>query len=298
MFLDSRVFEEPKPPEDREKWYTKISKDLPETPYFSRREVLADYALTKDSHFFKRAIVNRMWKHLMGRGLVEPVDQMHEANPASHPILLDRLAEDFAANGFDLKRLMAGILHSEAYLRSSRWTSGGERPSESDYATAILKPLSPAQLATSIGIATGHFDSMRAKYERDKQKRKIENITPALLRNLYARERNVQELAARFRTGGEGFEANASQALFLSYNGLLQKQLEPSQGHLVERLSKQTDDAQTVRDAFLTVLSRTPNAEEQNRLMDFLSQNDLPRSVKCRELVWALLCSSEFRFNH
>lgn len=298
MFLDSRVFDEPQSPEDRSEWYTKADGGLPETPFFSRRAILADYALTADSRFFKRAIVNRMWKQLMGRGLVEPVDQMHEANPASHPTLLERLANDFAGNGFNLRRLMNGILHSDAYLRSTRWTTGGERPKESDYATAIMKPLTPDQLTTSIGLATGHFDLLRAKFEREKKNRKIDNVTPAIARALYWRERDVQEFAKRFRIGGEGFEASAGQALFLSYNGLMQKQLQPSQGNLVERLTKQSDDEQSVREAFLAVLSRPPADDELSRAVEFFSGEDSQRPIRCRELVWAMLCSSEFRFNH
>lgn len=298
MFLDSRVFEEPSPPENRGQWYSKAEGGLPETPFFSRRTVLADYALTAESRFFKRAIVNRMWKQLMGRGLVEPVDQMHAANPASHPALLDRMADDFAASDFDLRRLMAGILHSDAYARSTRWTSPGDRPKDAEYATAVLKPLTPDQLTTSIGLATGHFQQMQAKFEREKESRKIAAVTPAIARGLYGRDRDVQEFASRFRAGGEGFEANSGQALFLSYNNLLQKQLNPSQGNLVERLVKQADDEQAVRHAFLTVLSREPNADELQRSIEFLASEKPQRPVRCRELAWALLCSSEFRFNH
>ncbi|MCA9222243.1 MAG: DUF1549 domain-containing protein [Planctomycetales bacterium] len=299
MFLDSRVFDEPPPPEDRGKWYTKADGGLPETPYFSRRVMLADYALTADSKFFKRAIVNRMWRQLMGRGLVEPVDQMHEANPASHPALLDRLADDFAINGFDLRRLMAGILHSEAYLRATRWTAGGQRPPDTDYATAIMKPLTPDQLATSIGLATGHFDQLRAKFEREKKNRKLEDVTPRVARGLYSRERDVQEFAAHFRSSGEGFEANAGQALFLSYNERMQKQLNPSQGNLVERLMKQTDDEAAAREAFLTILSRFPSDDELSRTAEYLTaSDDSSRRERYREFIWALLCSSEFRFNH
>lgn len=299
MFLDSRVFDEPPPPEDRGMWYTKADGGLPETPYFSRRSVLADYALTAESKFFKRAIVNRMWKQLMGRGLVEPVDQMHEANPASHPELLDQLADEFATSGFDLRRLMVGILHSDAYQRSTRWTVGEPRPRDVDYATAIMKPLTPDQLANSVGLATGYFDQLRAKFEREKKNRKIDNVTPAIARGLYARERDVQEFATRFRSGGEGFEANASQALFLSYNERMRKQLNSSQGNLVERLVKQTDNAAAAREAFLTILSRLPSDDERIRTIEYLAAgDDSSRGERCREFVWALLCSSEFRFNH
>ena len=298
LFLDDRVFDEPEPPEDRDQWYTKVAGGLPERPYFSRREVLADYALNADSRFFKRAMVNRMWKQIMGRGLVEPVDQMHEANPASHPQLLDRLADDFAANGFDLRRLMAGILHSETYLRSSRWDGGGDRPRDSDYATAILKPLTPDQLAMSIGMATGHYDSLRAKFEREKKNRKIAEVTPAIARAFYWRERDVQEFANRFRSSGDGFNANAGQALFLSYNSLMEKQLQPAQENLVDRLRQQSDNALAVKEAFETVLSRRPTAEELERSVAFLAAESPPRTQLCQELVWALVCSGEFRFNH
>ena len=298
MFLDSRVFDEPPPPADRGQWYAKANGGLPDAPYFSRRAMLAEYALKIESPFFKRALVNRMWKQLMGRGLVEPVDQMHQANPASHPVLLDRVADDFAASGFDLRRLMAGILHSEAYSRSSRWTSTAQRPQDSDYATAILKPLTPDQLAVSIGLATGHFEQSRGKFEREKKNRKIEEITPAISRALYWRERDVQDFAARFRAGGESFEANAAQALFLSYNSLVEKQLQPSAGNLVERLAKQADGHAAVREAFLAILSRAPRDDELGRGIEFLAGGDSSRPAKCKDLVWALLCSSEFRFNH
>ena len=292
------MFDEPDRPEDRNKWYTKGKNGLPDTPYFSRRAVLADYALTADSPLFKRAIVNRIWKHLMGRGLVEPVDQMHEANPASHPELLSRLADDFADEGFDLRRLMSGILHSDAYLRSTRWTGNGERPADRTYATAILKPLTADQLAVSVGIATGHFDQMEARLEREKSKRKIDQVTPSVVRSFYARDNDVRQFASRFRTGGESFEANAGQALFLSYNSSMQKKLQPARGTLVERLARQADTIEAVKEAFLTVLSRRPTPDEMKRSVDFLSAEAPSRPQLCSELVWALLCSSEFRFNH
>jgi hypothetical protein len=300
MFLDGRVFEEPKPPEDRDKWYTKGKNGLPDKPYFSRREVLADYALTADSPLFKRAIVNRMWKQLMGRGLVEPVDQMHEANPATHPELLNRLADDFAKNGFDLRRLTVGILHSDVYLRSTRWTGGEAIPSEQDYATAIMKPLTPDQLAVSIGIATGHYDTMVDKFEREKGKRKpkIDKVTAAIARGLYSRDRDLRDFAARFRTGGDGFEANAGQALFLTYSSLMQKRLQPSNGSLVQLLTKKTNHVAAVRAAFVAVLSRLPTDAEIERSTEFLAGDKATQNKRCSELVWALLCSSEFRFNH
>ncbi len=296
VFLDGREFDEPKPPEDRNKWYTKGSNGSPEVPYYSRRQTLADYALNAKSEFFKRAIVNRVWKQLMGRGLVEPVDQMNSVNPASHPELLTRLADDFANNGFDLKRLIAGILRSDAYQRSSRWDSG-KRPADVTYAAAIVKPLSASQLVTSVAIATGKYRTMQQKLEREKGKRKIEEVTPAIVRQQFARDREVREFAAMFKPGGEGFQANSGQALFLTYNSSMQKQLQPSQGNLIESLLKNDDDIEVTKTVYLKVLSRPPSDEEVQIVTGSFAAAD-SRSSACQEVVWALLCGNEFRFNH
>lgn len=298
MFLDSRVFDEPPPPSDRGQLYVKAENGLPETPAFSRRTVLADYALTTDSTFFKRAIVNRIWKQLMGRGLVEPVDQMHLANPASHPQLLERLADDFAASGFDLRRLMAGILHSDAYQRSSRWTTAAPRPADSLYAAAIIKPLTADQLTVSVSLATGQFERLRAKWLREAKDRPSGGSEMAWVRGQYARDRDMQEFAARFRQTGDSFEAHAGQALFLSFNPLMRKQLEPLAGSLVERLVKQADNRLAVEDAFLSILSRQPTEDERLRAAEYLTSDKGQRADRCRDLAWALLCGSEFRFNH
>lgn len=297
MFLDGHAPEEPKLPSEKSQWYSKVD-GQPDRPFFSRRGALADYALRPESAFFKRAIVNRLWKQFLGRGLVEPVDQMHDANPATHPALLARLSDDFATSGFDLRRLIAGIVSSDAYLRTSRWPSDQDRPADHDYAVALLKPLSPEQLATSVGVATGHFELARAKFEREKKNRKVDEITPAVARLFYSRERDTQDFANRFRSNGEGFEAHAGQALFLTYNNLMVKQLDPIAGNLVDRLVQEKDNSIAIRVAFETILTRLPTDEELARCSDFLSASQPARATLCRELAWALIGSSEFRFNH
>ena len=298
LFLDDKVFDEPAPPDDKNAWYTKGADDRPDMPFFSRRQVLVDHAIRSDSPFFKRAIVNRLWFQLMGRGLVEPVDQMHEANPATHPQLLTALADDFAASGFNLRRLIAGIVHSQAYQRSSQWTGNGERPAETTYATGVLKPLSPQQLATSVAVASGQYQLFLQKLEREKQNRKLTEITPAIARAQFQRDREVQDFSLRFANSGERFETNAGQALFLAYNGLFVKQLEAVGGNLTERLTKHKAPAAAVQEAYLTILSRPPTADEETAGVEFLSAEEPTAKVLCRDFVWSLLCSSEFRLNH
>ena len=261
-----------------------------------RRKALVAAGVTAEGPYFKRAMANRVWKQLMGVGLVEPVDQIHDGNPASHPELLNDLAADFAKHNFDLRRLLGGILHSEAYLRSSRWTGAGPRPADRTYAVAALKPLSPPQLALALAQATGYADTLRAKYEREKARLKIDAVTFAVVRKQFEREREYATLHTRFKQEGEGFRASASHALYLTYNPAVRTMLAP--GGLVGRLAKLPDAAEVARVAYLAVLSRRPSDEESAAIAKHLATSGVAREELCRDVVWALIAGTEFRFNH
>src|SRR5262249_24410110 len=91
---------------------------------FDRRRKLADWLTGKDNPFFARNLVNRFWGYFMGRGLVEPLDDIRATNPASNPELLDALADDFAKHKFDLRHLLKSIMVSRAYQLSSAIAPG------------------------------------------------------------------------------------------------------------------------------------------------------------------------------
>jgi hypothetical protein len=256
----------------------------------TRRAALAAAGVTKDSPYFKRAMANRVWKQLMGVGLVEPVDQMHDGNPPSHPALMAYLADEFAAGGFHLRHLIAGVMHSDAYLRSSRWAAA-TRPADSAHAAAVVRPLSPHQLALSLATATGYTEMLRAKYDKQKP-----GATAVAVRTRFEKEREYDGLAARFRTGGEGFEANAAHALYLTYNPAVRNMVKTGPGSLSAGLAKLADD-KAADLAFLSVLSRRPTAGEAGKVAKHLAGAG-NRAEACEDLVWALLNTAAFRFNH
>ena len=141
----------------------KKEKVPPPPPKFSARAKLVELALQPDDReFFARAIVNRIWHRLFGQGLVMPLDQMHSANPPSHPDLLAWLARDMATHGYDLRRLIRGLVMSDAYARGSRW-QGDEAPRPSLFAVALVRPLTPMQLAASLRLATVDPKSLPAE---------------------------------------------------------------------------------------------------------------------------------------
>ena len=111
-----------------------------------KREALAQWMTDKSNPYFSRAIVNRIWKHFMGRAFVEPVDGFGEENPPTHPELLKWLANDFVIHGYDLQHLMRTLLNSETYQRTSQ-TNESNKDDQRYYSHAYVKPLSAEQFS-------------------------------------------------------------------------------------------------------------------------------------------------------
>jgi len=257
----------------------------PPAPAFSRREALARVALDPKSPYFKRALVNRVWRRLMGRALVEPVDMMYDGNEATHPLLLDLLANDCAEHGFDLRRLIAVIVQSQAYARSSRWPGKDSPPDETLYAAAVLKPLDADQMALSLPLATGYYDGQLT----GPSKRTVVQVRAV---------GSWKEVLAEFDTDSEEFEPTTAQALFLTNSSYVQTHF-LAKSNLAQALSALPEDAAVARRAYLSVLSRLPSPEETALVCRHLhDRGSKARAEACRELVWALLSSAEFRFNH
>src|SRR5262249_21847101 len=119
------------------------------------RPVLAKWLTAPRNPFFARAMVNRIWGQLFGRGLIHPVDDMHEGNPPSHPELLQELADGFAAGGFNGKDLFRTLCNSEAYQRTSRPVKGNEDAEASLFGRMAIKVLTPEQLYDSLTQVAG-----------------------------------------------------------------------------------------------------------------------------------------------
>jgi Protein of unknown function (DUF1549)/Protein of unknown function (DUF1553) len=258
------------------------------------RARLARHALGPDATHFKRAVVNRVWKELLGRGLVEPVDMIHDRNPASHPALFDKLANDFAANGYNFDRLIASIMHSEAYQRSARWTGPADRrPASGLFAVAELRPLTGPQTAWALAAATGYSSEVVAHVRRISVPAGGPGVSLGA-RFWWETTHEYAKLADTFRTGGP--TSTAGHALYLTFDPLVARLLDHRWG-LVKELVDAEDDDERVRLAYLAVLSRRPTPDEVAIVKAHLKAAKT-RAAGCQDVVWALLAGAEFRFNH
>lgn len=247
-----------------------LKMDKVPVPLFSRREALAGVAVENYPDFAK-ALVNRIWALLLGRGLVHPIDHVDSVHPPSHPELLDWLGKDFAAEGFDVKRLIREIMASKVYQLSSE-PATDQRPPDDSFACGLISPLSAEALYRSMLVAGGHAPDADGSFpgiDEETYREAFARIYPDLF--------------------PETFSPRSAEGMFFTNNPLMNdiniREFDPS-----------CPPSRAVEALFLIALGREPDEEERSAGMTFLGQ--APDTERQRGLLWALITSSEFRFNH
>ncbi len=249
--------------------------ERPALPKFSRRRKLIEVAIEK-SDLPARALVNRVWALLLGRGLVHPIDKMDSTHPPSHPALLEWLTRDFAASGYDVRRLIRAIALSRPYALdvTPSESSNETNPTDDLFARALEKPLTAESLHRSLLVASGRFDPKRTERAPDG--------LVSLFPNVFHEEYN----------------ASLKQALFLSNNPLVDGLVGREKGNTVDDLLAIEDHRMRVETLFSRVFLRSPDEEELERSLAYLKARSDRAEDACEQLLWALLTSAEFRFNH
>ncbi len=259
---------------------------------FSPRQALVETALADQQQYLARNIVNRTWARLLGTGFVDPPDQMHSGNPASHPELLASLAQDLVQHDYDLRRLIRGIVLSRTYARSSRWTSQSAPPAAQTFAVAAARPLTPRQLSASLQIAirsSGSWPTVEETLANPedwlKRRTDIENQAGGWMRE--------------FEQPTADFQVAVDEALFFSNSDRVQNDLLRDGGdRLVGSLKSLESPELVAAELWKVVSGRQPSAEEEQVVQDWFSRSPERRVSDVQALVWALLAGAEFRFNH
>jgi hypothetical protein len=294
---------------------------LPAPPPFSRKDQLADWIAHPDNPFFARAVANRVWAQYMGRGLVHPVDNMSPSNTPSHPALLEALTtaikgsmprpgkpaetaetkpsplEGDAAvaeipesvqwpsatepQPFNLKWFIRELVLSKTYQLSSSGASAEALPRW--FEQARVRPLSAEELSDSWKIATAFV----MPPQNGKPPGRFEPLT--------------RDYVVRFfgtpNSGAGDFQGGLQEHLYLN-NGELSRMLDARKGSLMESLMQADAPVESRVDRlFLSALGRRPLSEEASRFTELLSGEKRPED-RWRDMLWALLTCSEFRFVH
>jgi hypothetical protein len=261
------------------------------------RSAAAQWITSAANPYFARTVVNRMWAYFFGLGLIEPVEEGSPENPPSHPELLDELARQFAAHGFDLKFLIKAITLSQAYQRSSVTS----HPSQTDprlFAHMAVRSLSPEQLFDSLAVATWY--KQPRPQERNAFVQTATGPTPRA------------EFLVRFAQQDRRVDAQTTilQALHLM-NGRFMVEVTnlefenmalATAANAEKRLNgnEPITTAYRIEELFKSALSRKPTAKELASLVKYVDSGGPARNPKkaLADVFWALLNSSEFMFNH
>jgi hypothetical protein len=242
----------------------------------TNRAALAAWLTSAKNPYFARAMANRTWWRLIGRGLVNPVDDMHTANEASHPELLDLLAKRFAESGFDHKYLTRAIVSSRAYQRTSRAVEAGDKQTAL-FGRMSARVLSAGQLYDSLVAILGTPARKGGGPQADARAEFVQFFSDDGDPNPTAYRRGIPHLLRQMNS--EQFAGRNVPALATR----------------VARSGRSADDV--AGDLFLTILSRRPTADEQKLLRDHVTRAGSLETA-ARELAWALLMTSEFTLNH
>ena len=260
----------------------------PPPPKFSGRAKLVEVALKgENAEYFARSLSNRLWHRFLGTGLVSPLDQMHSENRSSHPELLAWLARDTATSGYDINRLIRGIVLSKAYSRSSRYEGSESTPPFKTFAVGRLKPMTPQQLATALKIAStdpASFDGLKpAEFET-----KVEQAESA-----------ARGFAALIAQPTDNFQIGVGEALLFSNGDRLMKEfLTDGAGTTLGRAKLMKEPKEVVEFLVKTAYGRAATETEAKALVGFIEKRKGREAEAYRHVLWALVTAPEFRFSY
>ncbi len=268
-----------------------------------KREALAEWITDKSNPYFSRALVNRIWKHFMGRAFVEPLDGFGEENLPTHPALLEWLADDFVIHGYNLQHLMRTILNSEAYQRTSE-TNESNKADELYYSHAYVKPLSAEQFFHSMLQATG-FERLQ-QVEMEGLAKQGGKDRKDMLRALEQRKRQHLRRFLFLLDNGEmeeieAFNGTLPQALMMINGSMVNDSAshEKRGGFVNYVLEKWREPLDRVEYIYLNILSRLPTAKDRTYFQRYLERSLYSdKDLAYEDLYWVLLNSAEFSINH
>ncbi len=269
-------------------------------PDGDRLELLAAWLTSPDNPWFARVMSNLVWYHVMGRGLVDPLDDFRVTNPATHPELLDELARELVTHDFDLRHLVRTIMVSQAYQRDPLPVAG-QSETDVDYARAVVRRLTAEQLLDAqsqvldqpaefsgypAGTRAGQVRGVRRARERDARSTAADRF----LRTFGKPERL---LACECERSNE----TSLKQVFNLVGGDLQERLGQDGNRISSWLDRDASLEEALDELYWTALSRAPTPAEREACQLVLN-SESDRRVAWEDIVWAVLNSKEFLFRH
>jgi hypothetical protein len=264
--------------------------EVPDIKGESRREALARWLTSPQNPYFARNIANIIWDHFLGRGIIEPVDDVRISNPPSNPELLDALAARLIDYHYDFKSLVRDICASRTYQLSTQ-ANGTNTQDDRNFSKAPIRRIRAEVLLDCISQVTGAQDKFPSLPRGARAVEIADGNTSDYFLTTFGRASRTTVCSCEVK-----IDPNLSQALHLLNGDTLQSKIE--QGGVVKKLLLQGQTpAQIIENLYLRCLSRKPTEQEATKLRAFFTPAAKPEQV-LNDIFWSLLNAKEFVFNH
>ncbi len=271
-----------------------------------RREYFADWLTSKDNPYFAKALVNRVWKNFLGRGLVEAEDDLRQTNPASNEELLDALAQDFIKHTYDVKHLTRTIMNSAAYQRSAT-PQAANKGDDRYYSRYLIRRL-PAEVVLDAysditkvptefkELAVGSSGGTAKTVDYPLGTRALQLPDTQLVSQFldaFGRPERGQTCSCERQQ-----ESSVTQALHLNNGQTLNDKLRSKKSRVEEWLVEKISNDEAIRRVFLLAMARAPSDAEFTRFRKLMTEDpQAQRREVLEDLFWSVLTSREFLFN-
>jgi hypothetical protein len=260
-------------------------------PGRDRRHVLADWLTSGDNPFFAKSVANRIWFHLNGKGIVDPVDDFRDSNPSANDELLDALAKDFVAHKFDVKHLICVIMSSRTYQLSAQ-TNKDNADDTKYFSHAVTKLLTAEQLLDAICTAT----EVPEKFAGLPLGTRAVQLPDGDINHVFLKTfgQPARELACECERESD---SNLAQALQLINGPTINEKVRNTNNRIGRLLAAKTAEVDTLNELYLATLSRLPNSENVKVALEHIARAPDKRKA-WEDIQWALLNAKEFLFRH
>ncbi|HUG92908.1 MAG TPA: DUF1549 domain-containing protein [Planctomycetaceae bacterium] len=257
------------------------------------RQFLADWMAAPENPFFAKSLVNRYWKHFFSRGIVEPEDDMRETNPPSNPELLDALAEHFVQNSFDLKELIRTICRSKTYQLSALPNEYNLKDKQ-NFSRYYPKRLPAEVLYDAFHQVTGTDQNYNGLPPGTTAVQLPDpSMGPYFLKVFGQPQADTACECERSQ------EANLAQSLHLLNSSEVQNKIAHGNGRAAKLASeKDRPHEARLRELYLWVYAREPQPDEMQIALAHIARHEQNPKIAYEDILWALVNTKEFLFNH
>jgi hypothetical protein len=256
-----------------------------------RRLALAEWLTAPENPYFAKSMANRLWSYFLGKGIIDPVDDIRSSNPPSNPALLDELTADFIRSSFDMQHLMRTICQSRVYqhsIKTNRWNEDDH----DNFSHAAPRRLTAEQLVDAIHAATGttpKFAGVPAGFRAAQLA--DTKIAAGEFFSLFGTP--PRESPCECERKGE---VSLGQTLNLINGPTIADAIVDPNGRIANLMKTNPDHRKIIEELYLAVLNRPPREDELTKLLPQIAATP-DKSLAAQDLMWALINSPAFLFN-